>query len=203
MTQIFIEPELDNLHEVENSTEWQSICEELGLQGQKQLSEKSPVNMAPPYMFLDPKTQRIIKTICPVGVLANNYSVSTIPLDILQEIKKCKDHGWYDEIKIFYDNISPDPFVIGILKSKTNTWQKDYHLIARWGAELLPFEELEIKAVNRLRTGIKQRMFEMKSKIDFALTNLDDFITNMISGAESPAANISIQGLDSWSDTTF
>lgn len=88
-------------------------------------------------MFIDPKTSKIIRTLCPRLVDFREYKESTIPLDVLQEIQKCEKNGWYSKIQIAFDDKSPDPFVIGILPSE-HSWNASRHLIARWGAELLP-----------------------------------------------------------------
>lgn len=194
-TEIFIEPELMELESVEASTEWSSICQELGLEGQTKLAEKSPELKPPPYRAIDPKTSRIIRALCPEKSTVANFSVSTIPLDILKEVKKCRENGWYHEIYVFYDNKSPDPFLVGKL---TSQWGSPYHLIARWGDELLPFEELEIKAVNRLMGDAKVALIELKSKIDHYLQNPQDFIQMMLNKNEPPKIDFALEEATSW-----
>jgi hypothetical protein len=201
MTEIFIEPELQELENKDNAEQWYSLCVELGLNKQAALADNSNELKAPPYMFIDPKTERIIKLICPVGVDYKEYNQSTIPTDVLEEILKCKTNGWYEAIQIFYDNKSPDPFVIGILK--TGEWTKARHLIARWGNELLPFEELERKALQRLKDGITPHIAEMKAKMDYAINNIDMYAKSLLNGKDVDALRISVDGLNNTWSTPF
>lgn len=195
-TQIFIEPELENLVE-ENASQWFEICSELGLQNQLQHAEKSEDKQAPPYMYIDPKTEIIIRCLCPRLVEVKEYSASTIPLDVLQEIQKCTKHGWYQKIKIAYDDKSPDPFVIGYTHAGHH-WNSHKHLIARWGSELLPFEELERKAVARMRDTVIEDLTELKNRVNYGLENTDTFIRGIMGGREIPKSNISLANLTSW-----
>lgn len=197
MTQIFIEPELENLSEKENAEQWFAICSELGLNKQLAHADKSEEKQAPPYMYIDPKSEHIIRTLCPRLINIEEYSASTIPLDVLQEVQKCKKHDWYSEIKIAYDDKSPDPFVIGYTKDQ-HSWQRHKHLIARWGSELLPFEELEKKAIARLRDDATEAMADIKAKAEIALQNVDLFIKGVLNGKGIPSINFSVNNLTGW-----
>lgn len=203
MTEIFIEPELQNLEDAGVAAEWFEVCSKLGLQKQLQHADRSEEKKAPPYMFIDPKTDRIIVTVCPRIVGYKDYSASTIPLDILQEIDKCETNGWYKEIKIAYDDKSPDPFVIGFRKSGTNSWDIDKHLIARWGAELVPFEALEAKAINRIKNAVISQLSEMKYKVDAGLANPELFAMNLLDGKEPPRMSLSVGSTSFGSDLPF
>jgi hypothetical protein len=196
-TEIFIEPELENIQEAETAEEWFNLCVEMGLESQGKLADRSEELKAPPYMYIDPKTERIIRTLCPLGVEFKEYDASTIPLDILQEIQKCLKHGWYNKIKIYYDNKSPDPFVVGFTHAQYEH-QAHKHLIARWGAELLPFELLEAKAIERIKDAAFSAMSELKAKVDFSLQNLDIFCKQMLSGKEAPKSDFSVPDLRGW-----
>jgi len=65
MTEIFIEPELENLQDETIAAEWFEVASQLGLDNQLKLSSNSETKKAPPYMFIDPKTNRIIEVLCP------------------------------------------------------------------------------------------------------------------------------------------
>jgi len=192
-TEIFIEPELAELESAEVSAEWSAICQELGLDGQVKLSEKSPELKPPPYRAIDQRTERIIRTLCPEKMPVASYSASAIPLDIVQEIKKCVDNEWYHSLYIFFDNKSPDPFLVGRL---TAEWNSPWHLIARWGDELLPFEELELKAVNRLMNEAKEALADMKSKMEYYIQNPTGFVQRILSGMEKPEISFIVRTLN-------
>jgi hypothetical protein len=196
-TEIFIEPELMELEQPEVAQEWFNICSELGLDKQLAHADKSEDKKAPPYMYVDPKTSRIIKTLCPVQVDYHNYKTSTIPLDILKEIQKAEVNGWYKKIHICYDDKSPDPFVVGFTKSDSD-WSADVHLIARWGAELLPFEILEQKAMARVKQNAIDALKELQFKVNSALENVDAFTNGLITGKAVPTLNFGIEDIRKW-----
>jgi hypothetical protein len=143
-TQIFIEPELEKLHE--HCEEWGQLCTGLGLQ--KQLKKIGKVEgVANPYMKLDPRTERVYQMLCPRRELYTDYGAGTLPLEIVQEIHRCKENEWFAVMEIWYDDKSPDPFLVGYDSKKGG----NKFLIARWGDELLPFEQLVEKAINRYK----------------------------------------------------
>lgn len=181
MTEIFIEPELEQLQEVEAASEWFELVSELGLDKQVSLADKSEEKKAPPYMAIDPKTNKIIEVLCPRRVDYKMYNQSTIPLDILQEIQKCVKNGWYQWIEIAYDDKSPDPFVIGTIAGQYK-WNAPMHLIGRWGPELLPFEQLEIKAIDRMKGEIGSSLRKMKFEVQDAIENIDNYCKGLLQG---------------------
>ena len=196
-TEIFIEPELMELEQNEIAQEWFDICSELGLDKQLAHADKSEDKKAPPYMYVDPKTSRVIKTLCPVQVKYTDYKTSTIPLDVLKEIHKAEKNGWYSKICICYDDKSPDPFVVGFTKSESD-WNADIHLIARWGAELLPFEVLEQKAVARMKQNAIDALKELQFRIKTALEDVDAFTNSMLTGKEAPKLDFSVDSIRKW-----
>lgn len=196
-TEIFIEPELMELEQPEIAQEWFDICSELGLKHQLSHADKSEDKKAPPYMYVDPKTSRIIKTLCPVQVKYADYKASTIPLDVLKEIHKAEKNGWYSKICICYDDKSPDPFVVGFTKAESE-WNADIHLIARWGAELLPFEVLEQKAVARMKQEATDALRELKFKVEAALDDVNAFTNSLLTGKEVPKLDFSVDNIRKW-----
>ena len=196
-TEIFIEPELMELEQNEVTQEWFDICSELGLDKQLAHADRSEDKKAPPYMYVDPKTSRVIKTLCPVQVKYTDYKTSTIPLDVLKEIHKAEKNGWYSKICICYDDKSPDPFVVGFTKSESD-WNADIHLIARWGAELLPFEVLEQKAVARMKQNAIDALKELQFRVKTALEDVDAFTNSMLTGKEAPKLDFSVDSIRKW-----
>jgi hypothetical protein len=190
-TEIFIEPELAELEQPEMAQQWFEIASELGLTNQLIHADRSEEKKAPPYMHVDAKTGRIIMVLCPVQLEYKNYKASTIPLDVLKEIAKCEKNGWYSKICICYDDKSPDPFVLGFTHNESK-WQRDIHLIARWGAELIPFELLEEKAIERLRNTALTALKEMEFKTKNAIENIDAYIQTQLSGLPNIKLDFSI-----------
>jgi hypothetical protein len=193
-TEIFIEPELQDLEQAEHAQEWFEIASKLGLDAQLKHADKSEEKKAPPYMYVDPKTSRIIKTLCPVQVKYKEYKASTIPLDVLKEIQKAEENGWYSMIHICYDDKSPDPFVIGLTKAESS-WRADIHLIARWGAELLPFEQLEQKAIARVKDNATKALKKLKYELELALEDVDMFSKSLLEASQAPKLDFGIDEL--------
>jgi hypothetical protein len=148
-------------------------------------------------MHVDAKTSRIIKTLCPVQVEYTAFKASTIPLDVLKEISKAVENGWYRSISICYDDKSPDPFVVGFTHA-SDKWRSDIHLIARWGAELLPFEVLEEKAVARMKQQASVAIKELRAKLDIALEDMDTFCNNLLGGSNVPSISFSVNEMYKW-----
>ena len=197
MTEIFIEPELSELEQPEQAQQWFEIATKLGLSEQLIHASRSEEKMPPPYMHIDLRTGRIIKTLCPVQVSYTNYRASTIPLDVLEEIEKCVRNKWYSKIDICYDDKSPDPFVIGFTHHE-HSWKRDMHLIARWGAELIPFEMLEKKAIDRLRNTAKNKLSELKFRTEMALSDVDAYIDGLLSGGQNLDSNFSVSDVSKY-----
>ncbi len=197
MTEIFIEPELSELEQPEQAQQWFDIATKLGLSHQLIHASRSDEMKPPPYMHIDARTSRIIKALCPIQVTYDFYRASTIPLDVLEEIEKCVRNKWYSKIDICYDDKSPDPFVIGFTHND-NKWQRDMHLIARWGAELIPFEMLEKKAIDRLRSTAKNKLSELKFKTEMALSDVDAYVDNLLSGGTNLQSDFGVSDISKY-----
>ena len=73
-TQIFIEPELENLHEY--AEQWEQLCSDLQLKHQLKKIGKAE-RLPNPYMRLDPRTERVYELICPRKELYTDYKAGT------------------------------------------------------------------------------------------------------------------------------
>ena len=81
-----------------------------------------------------------------------------MPFEVLQEIHRCKENEWFPVIAVWYDDKSPDPFLIGYDRKKGDA---NKFLIARWGDELLPFEQLEKKAISRYKIAYERALTQL------------------------------------------
>lgn len=180
MVELYLNEELEDLQITENQEEWNEMLFELGLEGQKKVISKSDKSGVNPYTKADGKTMRIVSLLCPKYSKVEAYSNSQIPLDVMKEIKKCKEHSWFDHIVVYYTDNNPDPFVIGVNGYEFS--KSDCYLIARFGDELLPWEELEIKANKELQKKTDHFVNDLKNIIYSIESNpqlaLDDMINN-------------------------
>jgi hypothetical protein len=173
--EIYLEPELEEMvGSVEVTEEWKQLAEELGMEGQLKLitpksGEESDKNPSP-YIHMNAKAERVFAILCPEVVDYKKYDKSTIPRDVLREIAMAERLKFFDKICIWYDDASPDPLVVGYIKMGNYEYVK--HMIARFGDELLPFEELERKSINRLKKRITDKLKSSLSAID---ATVDDF----------------------------
>lgn len=173
-TQIFIEPELENLHE--NAEEWSALCQELGLDNQlKKSGVKERVGN--PYQKIDPRSERVFTMLCPVKREFREYDAGTLPLEVLQEIQRCQQNEWFPKIEVWYDDKSPDPFLVGY---DSRDWSANKFLIARWGDELLPFEQLVAKATERFRTAYNRALDRLMSDCQVRKQDIDGEIKSYI-----------------------
>lgn len=173
--EIYLEPELEEMvGSVEVTEEWKQLAEELGMEGQLKLiapksGEESDKNPSP-YIHMNAKAERVFAILCPEVVDYKKYDKSTIPRDVLREIALAEKEKFFDKICIWYDDASPDPLVVGYIKVGTYEYVK--HMIARFGDELLPFEELERKSINRLKKRMTDKLKSALSGID---STVDEF----------------------------
>jgi hypothetical protein len=173
--EIYLEPELEEMvGSVEVTEEWKQLAEELGMEGQLKLitpksGEETDKNPSP-YIHMNAKAERVFAILCPEVVDYKKYDKSTIPRDVLREIAMAERLNFFDKICIWYDDASPDPLVVGYIKVGNYEYVK--HMIARFGDELLPFEELERKSINRLKKRMTDRLKSALSGID---STVDEF----------------------------
>jgi hypothetical protein len=173
--EIYLEPELEEMvGSVEVTEEWKQLAEELGMEGQLKLitpksGEENDKNPSP-YIHMNAKAERVFAILCPEVVDYKKYDKSTIPRDVLREIAMAERLKFFDKICIWYDDASPDPLVVGYIKVGTYEYVK--HMIARFGDELLPFDELERKSINRLKKRMTDKLKSSLSSID---STVDEF----------------------------
>lgn len=101
----------DIVFEAASLDEWKDIVDELGLTEQVKLSKGklSPI----PFPFMNTTMQRVCETLCPRKVDFREYDKTPIPLEVLQQIKLCVNDNHFQKIEVWYDDKSPDPFIIG------------------------------------------------------------------------------------------
>jgi hypothetical protein len=173
--EIYLEPELEEMvGSVEVTEEWKQLAEELGMEGQLRLiapkSEGEENKNPSPYIHMNAKAERVFAILCPEVVDYKKYDKSTIPRQVLREIALAEKEQFFDKICIWYDDASPDPLVVGYIKMGNYEYVK--HMIARFGDELLPFEELERKSINRLKKRMTDKLKSSLSAID---STVDEF----------------------------
>lgn len=112
MVQNYFNTELsDIVFDIDSQDEWKDIAKELGFNKQLDFVEKQSSPM--PFPFINESMKRIFTTICPVEIEAKKFSKTPIPLEVMKTIQMCVNEKYFNKIHIWYDDKSPDPFVIG------------------------------------------------------------------------------------------
>lgn len=108
-----IEETVDLIYDNEKLEKWSSLVKELELTGQSNLAkpDKSPI----PFMYLKKSMVNVFETLCPSKVSVKEFDKTPIPLEILSLISLSEKEGYFSEIKIWYDDKTPDPVCLGII----------------------------------------------------------------------------------------
>lgn len=182
-TEIYLQPELEELVIDPNKrTEWMEKIVALGLEGQQKLTKNSDKGSATPYTFMNEQMKLVFQTLCPTRAEVNKYDKSAIPLDVLSHVALCKQEGYFSKLEIWYDNKSPDPVLVGHLTDKYNSAM---HLIARWGDEVIPYEQLLEKAVHRYTNAFILSAQECKQQCENAIANGTTIVRQLFGGAKT------------------
>lgn len=106
------EETVDLIYDNEQLDKWNAYVNELGLEGQTRIAqkEKSPI----PFMHLKTSYVNICKALCPTEVDIKNYNITPIPVEILDLVALSVREKYFKKIFVWYDDKSPDPFVVGM-----------------------------------------------------------------------------------------
>lgn len=121
--QSFRNAELDNvILEIGDQDEWKQLAAQMGLDKQMEFvqSAKSPL----PYPYMNQSMQNIFTTLCGTKVDFKAYSKTPIPLEVMRELAFCKNEKYFNEIKIWYDDKTPDPIAVGTSTRFAATYYK-------------------------------------------------------------------------------
>jgi hypothetical protein len=81
---------------------------------------KSPL----PYPYMNQSMQNIFGTLCPTKIDFKEYSKTPIPLEVMRELAFCKSENYFSDIKIWYDDKTPDPIAVGTCTRYSATYYK-------------------------------------------------------------------------------
>jgi hypothetical protein len=115
VVETFVIEETETLiYDNEHLDKWNSLVDELGLEGQKVLAkpEKSPI----PFMHLKDNLVQTFETLCPQSATVDKYDITPIPLEILDLVALSVREKYFAEIIVRWDDKSPDPVCIGVTK---------------------------------------------------------------------------------------
>lgn len=184
MVELFLQPELEEIViDADKKSEWEQKVKDLGLTGQLELTANSPKDSASPYTFMNQQMKIVFETICPTKMLVEKYNKTAIPIEVLSHIALCKQEGYFKKMEVWYDDKNPDPVVVGYV---TDSYSSSIlHIIARWGDEVVPYEQLVEKAIKRYTEAYKLAVQETRNKCEEYLKTADLKVKQYFAGQKS------------------
>lgn len=194
---IYREPENESLILDENQlAEYNDLALKLGFATQSNVEEQNVPNI---YVSLNNAMEKQLKAVCPVKVDADQYTKSTIPLEVLKVYKFAKDNKMFDGFHIWYNDVDPDPLLIGwnwqseLAKEKSYTWQVNRFLIARWGDCALELSELLDLGFNKMKLELIDKAKSSVDKCNSVINNPDLYVRQILSNTTDTDITLNIQ----------
>lgn len=179
---IYREPENEHLIlNEENLAAYNELATKLGIQTQT-LENKVP-NV---YTCLNVAMQKQLQALCPKLEKAEDYKRTTIPLEVLKVLDFSKENNMFDGYQIWYNDVDPDPLLIGWnwmdenAKKNDYTWQKHRFLLARWGDCALEMPELLQLGFDNLKQQLSDKAQLALNKSKEVLENTDLYVRNIL-----------------------
>lgn len=132
----------------EDPSEALAIVEALGLEGQSKFYAEDAENGSVktiPFRLLTEEENRVYSILMPKRVTLAKYADGMIPTRVLMVAALAKE--MFDELRVWcpLDAREKDPILLGVERTGGFPAERLY-LLARWGEELLPFDQLAEKA---------------------------------------------------------
>jgi len=183
--QVYREPEnVSLILDEDQLAEYNELALELGFATAENVEEKHVPNV---YVSLNSAMQKQLKAICPVKVDADKYTKSTIPLEVLKVYKFAKDNKMFDGFHIWYNDVDPDPMLIGwnwqTNRDRENnyTWCIDRFLMARWGDCALELPELLELGFQKIKQELLDKALTAIDKCNSVIANPDLHVRKILS----------------------
>lgn len=176
----FVEETLNLVHNNEALTKWNEKVEELGLEGQKSVVQvgKSPI----PFLWMNASMINTFTTLCPTKEPVAKYSKTPIPVELLEVISLCQKEGYFDEMKVWYNERDKDPVIVGYKwgEYSEHDWGKEAYskkyLIGRWADVKASLDSLIVRAK---KIFFESKSIELKKEIRNKQRELEDLESTM------------------------
>lgn len=192
---IYREPENESLIlNEEELADYHALVESLGLKSSVPEEEKKCPNV---YQNINNPTKVQLQAVCPRSSKIQEYTRTTIPLEVLRVYDFAKKNEMFDEYYIWYNDKAPDPMLIGFKyasdqdKLEKRTWNGTYSLIARWGDEALEIEELVKLGYQKIKQAISDKVEETLFTCKHIQENPDMYVRKYINSSGFPYISLS------------
>jgi hypothetical protein len=149
------------------------LVSELGLEGQAGYC--SPEKPRCPFREMTDEELTVWRLCLPSHVDVEQYTASPIPLRVLILFKEAKQRGFFEEFEVWHAKGQPsrDPLLVGIaVPDKERKWEKRYHAIARWGADMESWPVLRKGACLVRRGQLTVALQKIAGEVEADLRNL-------------------------------
>ena len=181
---IYREPENEALIlDEEQLAEYHQLTSELGLK----VIEHDKQEVPNVYTFLNSAMTKQLHAICPRHLKVEEYKKSTIPVEVLKVLKFAKDNNMYEGYEIWYNDVDPDPLLIGWNYIDDNArknqygWRKDRFLMARWGDCAMELPELLQVGFDKLKQELIDKAKEAISTCNSVVNDPDIYVRKLLS----------------------
>lgn len=193
---IYREPENEALIlDEEQLAEYNELALELGFTTTQNVEEQNVPNI---YVSLNLAMEKQLKAVCPMKVDADKYNKSTIPLEVLKVYKFAKDNKMFDGFHIWYNDVDPDPMLIGwnwqseTDKNNGYDWRVNRFLIARWGDCALELPELIELGFNKMKQEVMDKAQSAIDVCNSVLSNPDIHVRKILSNTTGQDISLNI-----------
>jgi hypothetical protein len=147
VVETFLVEEVESLiYDNEQLERWNSMVDSLALVGQRLITkpDKSPI----PFIPMNESLQNVFKQLCPRNCEINEFSVTPIPVEILDLVALSVREKYFSKVEVWWDDKTPDPAVVGF----TGVWQE------------MPYYHDSLKSISNRDFSTKQELIALGAK---------------------------------------
>lgn len=185
-----VEQETSEIAQLAADGEAAMLIEKLGLNGQLSLMNKETGTMLP-YRLITAEEKVVFEALFPRKCLISEYKDGPIPVRVLQVAAFVKDLYREDMacLQVWYPPEGKDD---PVLVARKSDWQSPIYLLARWGAALIPFDELREKAIATLAASARVKLNKAQQEVNTALLHIEDNVRNGVLSGEAYAPYVNV-----------
>jgi len=193
--QFFKQPELKTINDKpENVARLIELSEKLGIALPDNDKQSEVINI---YRPLNSYEVNCLEVLCKGSCPLKNYDITPIPLEILEEVMILTENKVFEEFIVLHSVDDPDPIIIA--KKYRNekdradgySWKKQSFIVARWGDQAKPFEQLISEAVAKARAKVRKQLVEVLVNLKAWEGREDDLTEKLLTSGSNEAFYIS------------
>lgn len=154
--------------------EAKQLIESLGLTGQEKFYNGETLE-AIPYRKMTKQESVVFKQLCPQECSVESYKDGLIPLRVLQVYQHARSLEFFDKgFQVWYPESADikDPFLVG-LKTGEREYITELYILARWGEELLSFDQMKECAEKVYRSKLAAKLRSIANNVNARLASLE------------------------------